>query len=432
MSRWSTNFLLRFQLVATVIHTLWKHRAGVRVAWVSLVKTAVINPPFLVMFLVKLSSSPHRKAKNRIFWRSYQILPDPSCLFIIWWPGSGFTKDWWPERFHRVSETRPPCGPRSWDPRGSDVAVALPWTHRLTSSQRVVAAKGTVTSQRWGNMGKLWTFWEALCKLAIDLLVRNWATLVGSSREVPGIFSDLQMSWIDEAFAKVPKILSTFTGVDHIASYSSNMQQLNSSQLLCSKCESPTSLGTPGLFSSDFRLQNPLLFPLISPSPSRDIWRCRDSLHPSSGMQTLGDCQENGENGLCIYRFTPEIQPMTDHMTDPAGAGIYANMTGVNLDGIHGTPFFSQHRKRIRHGQWGEEFLHHHDFIMREDQFGSLHWVWVAPCDGFFLRASAPEKYQGYSQYSLKISLVISWNGGCLKGLTVITAGWIPDVWCTL
>ena len=41
---------------------------------------------------------------------------------------------------------------------------------------------------------------------------------------------------------------------------------------------------------------------------------------------------------------------MTDHMTDPAGAGIYANMTGVNLDGIHGTPFFSQHREWIRHG----------------------------------------------------------------------------------
>ena len=62
-------------------------------------------------------------------------------------------------------------------------------------------------------------------------------------------------------------------------------------------------------------------------------------------MQTLGDCQENGENGLCIYRFTPEIQPMTDHMTDPAGAGIYANMTGVNLDGIHGTPFFRSTEK---------------------------------------------------------------------------------------
>jgi hypothetical protein len=41
---------------------------------------------------------------------------------------------------------------------------------------------------------------------------------------------------------------------------------------------------------------------------------------------------------------------------------------------------------------------------MREAQFGSLHWVWVAPSDGFFLRASAPEKYQGYSQYSEDIS----------------------------
>ena len=26
-------------------------------------------------------------------------------------------------------------------------------------------------------------------------------------------------------------------------------------------------------------------------------------------------------------------------MTDPAGAGIYANMTGVKNDGIHGTPY---------------------------------------------------------------------------------------------
>ena len=31
-------------------------------------------------------------------------------------------------------------------------------------------------------------------------------------------------------------------------------------------------------------------------------------------------------------------EPFTLPMTDPAGAGIFANMTGVNIDGIHGAP----------------------------------------------------------------------------------------------
>jgi len=35
-------------------------------------------------------------------------------------------------------------------------------------------------------------------------------------------------------------------------------------------------------------------------------------------------------------------------MTDPAGAGIYANMTGVFLDGFYGTPKKWQHRMAHR------------------------------------------------------------------------------------
>ena len=328
---------------------------------------------------------------------------------IIWSPGSGFTKDWWPERFHRVSETRPPCGPWSWDPRGSDVAVALPWTHRLTSSQRVVEAKGTlngtVTSQRWGNRWSCgWTFWEALCELAIDLLVRNWATLVGSSREVPWIFSDLQMNWIDEAFAKVPKILSTFTGVDHIASYSSNWIPVNC--YVQNVRESPTSLGTPGLYSLFIRFSAPKSTAFPSDwfhRPKSGIWR----LHPSSGnLQTLA-LSGKWAMYLPIYPWNP---------THDGSMVLVYMLTWLRyIDGIHGTPYIAAPLGSVM-GNGEKNFC-----ITMISSWGKLNLV---PSTGFgwhhlmvFSCGHQRLKNIKDTPSTLKISLVISWNGGCLKDL---------------